>query len=57
MDNPVESEMSDHEAIMDHCALEAMHALESKDKAAFKDAMGVLITDILMKLQTDHQEA
>lgn len=43
----------DHEAMMDHCALECMNALESKDKSAFREAFQVLISDILDKLSME----
>jgi hypothetical protein len=58
-DNPEEgSEMSadDHEALIDHCAIECMNAIENKDKAAFKQAFEVLVVDILDKLSMDMEE-
>lgn len=43
----------DNESLMDHMALEAMRAVESKDHSAFRRAHQVLVGDILNKLQTD----
>lgn len=40
----------DDEMIMDQCAGECMDAIEKKDKAAFKDALHVLVSDLLRKL-------
>ena len=40
----------DHEALLDHCALECMHAMESKDTEKFVDALHVLVGDILHKM-------
>ena len=44
---------SDHESVMDQCALECIHAIESKDTEGFMDALHVLVADILVKLQAD----
>jgi len=38
------------EALLDHCALECMRAMENKDKEAFRSAFQVLVYDILAKL-------
>lgn len=43
----------DNESLMDHCALEAMNAIEGKDAPGFRDAFHILITDIIQKLQND----
>lgn len=51
-----EVEDQDNEAIMDHCALEMMHAIENKDKEMFKNAFHVLVHDIVGKL-SDEMEA
>lgn len=40
----------DHDMMMDQCALECMHAFESKDKASFLDAFYCLVADILYKM-------
>jgi len=45
----------DHEALMDHVALECMNAIEAKDKAAFKESFGVLMADILGKMSAEHE--
>lgn len=47
---------SDHEAVMDHVALEVMHAIENKDKAAFLEGFQVLVCDILDKMQPSDDE-
>lgn len=52
-DAPVSSDGGDHEALMDHCALECMNALEMKDKEGFRDAFHVLVADILNKLSDE----
>ena len=51
-----ESEDSDHEMMMDHVAMECMQALETKDKAAFKDAFQVLVADCMSKMSPDQDE-
>jgi hypothetical protein len=38
---------SDHESMMDECAQECMEALKTGDKMAFRDALKVLISDVL----------
>ena len=45
--------MDDHEAVMDQCALECMHAIEMKDKEAFRQSFHILIADILSKLSDE----
>lgn len=46
----------DDEALMDHVALECMHAIDSKDKPAFLESLNVLIADVLNKMQSDEGE-
>lgn len=43
----------DQDALMDHCALECMKAIEVKDKEAFRDSFHVLVADILNRLSMD----
>lgn len=43
----------DNEAVMDHCALECMKAIETKDRPAFREAFHVLVADILNKISMD----
>lgn len=43
----------DNEALMDHCAMECLNAMETKDKAAFKEAFHVLVADILNKFSME----
>lgn len=49
-------EDKDHEEMMDQCASECMSAIESKDKAAFREAFEVLIADILNKMTGDEDD-
>lgn len=46
----------DHEDMMDQCAVECMEAIESKDKAKFREAFEVLIADILNKMSSDDDD-
>ncbi len=46
------SDDGDNEVMMDHVALECMHAIETKDKEAFLDSFHVLVADILNKLES-----
>ncbi len=41
----------DSEVLMDHVALECMHAIERKDKDAFIDAFHTLVADLLNKME------
>lgn len=53
-----QSPESDNETMMDHCALECMHAIEAKDKAAFRESFETLVADLIMKMQKpDDKEA
>lgn len=47
--------VDDDEAMLDHCALECMHAIEAKDQEKFLDSLHVLIADLLNKMQTPEQ--
>lgn len=46
-----EREDSDHEMMMDHVAMELMHAMELKDKASFLDAFHVMVADCCEKME------
>ncbi len=46
-------EVDDNEVMMDHCAMEMMHAIENKDKRAMLDSMHALVADILNKMQPE----
>ncbi len=47
----------DNETLMDHVALECMHAIEAKDKAGFLDSFHVLVADLLNKMESkEHKE-
>ena len=46
----------DDDAMMDQVAMEAMHALESKDKSAFLEALQVLIAHTLSQMQDEPTE-
>lgn len=50
---PEMKDQDDGEAMMDHCALECMNAIEMKDKEAFKQSFHVLVADILSKLSDE----
>lgn len=50
-------EGDDNSALLDHVALECMHAIESKDKDSFLDAFHVLVADILQKMESKEEEA
>jgi hypothetical protein len=39
--------------MMDHVALELMHAIESKDKESFAHSFEVLVNDILTKFSNE----
>lgn len=45
------NDSGDNDAVMDHCALEMMHAIESKDVGSFMDAFEVLVADILNRME------
>lgn len=42
---------SDNEAMIDHCAGELIDAFETKDKTKAREALHVLIADLMMKMQ------
>lgn len=46
----------DDDALMDHVALECMHAIETKDKQMFLDSFRVLVADILQSMGVDEEE-
>lgn len=46
----------DNEALMDQCALEMMHAIESKDKTAFLDSFHCLVADCMQKMSPEMDE-
>lgn len=47
---------SDHENLMDHVAMEGIHAFHNKDKAAFRDAFHVLVAHTLSKMGASEGE-
>ncbi len=47
---------NDQEALMDHCGLECMHAIEGKDVKAFRDSFHVLVAHTLNKMQPEEGE-
>ena len=49
-------EDQDHESMMDMCAMECMHAIENKDKDAFRDAFQVLVSDIVTKMSNEMEK-
>lgn len=38
-------------SLIDQCAMELMQAIERKDREAFKDALHVLLLDIMQRVQ------
>lgn len=51
-----EASDGDDDKLMDHVALELMHAIEMKDKAAFMDAFHVLVANIMQSMCEDEGE-
>jgi len=49
----MQPEANDDSMMMDHCAMECMEAIESKDKEKFKQAFHVLVSDVLHKLSDE----
>ncbi len=47
---------NDDDMIMDHCALECMQAIESKDKDTFMESMSMLVQDIINKNFSDESQ-
>ncbi len=47
------SDDEDSENLMNHVALEAMKAIESKDKEGFISALHVLMGDFMSKMQSE----
>lgn len=52
----VSEEFDNHDSLMDHISLELMSALESGDKELFKQALHVLVEDIVNSMQGDESE-
>jgi hypothetical protein len=50
--NQTEDELMDHdhEALMDHVALEFMHAVDAKDKEGMLEAFEVLAADVCSRM-------
>lgn len=49
-------EAKDHDMMMDQCAMELMHAIESKDKESFMQAFHVLVSDVVSKMNPGEDE-
>ena len=43
--------VDDDEAMLDQCAMECMKAIESGDKAMFRDALHALVADVVTRMQ------
>lgn len=54
-DGDVDMDAQDNDELMNHCALEMMHAIESKDKQALLDSFHVLVADVLNKMLSDDE--
>jgi len=50
-------EDSDHEMLMDHCALECMHAIKADDTGSFRDSFQTLVADILNKISPEGEDS
>lgn len=48
-------EPNDDQMMMDHCALECMQAIESKDKDTFMSSISMLVQDIIEKNFSDNE--
>lgn len=46
----------DHEALMDHVALEFMHACDAKDKKGMLDAFQVLAADVYSRMAMPEED-
>lgn len=44
---------SDHDALLDHCALECMHAIQKKDVKGFREALKVLVSDLMDEMNSE----
>lgn len=54
----VEAPMDDDSALLDHVALECMHAIEMKDKSMFLEAFQVLVSHIVSEMcEPDEDES
>lgn len=51
-----EVEDKDNEDLMDHVAMEGIHAFHNKDKSAFRDAFHVLVAHTLGKMSPPESE-
>lgn len=49
-------EMGDDDEILNHVALECMHAMQNKDKSAFLDALKCLILSIESQEEPESKE-
>lgn len=57
MNKAPDPEQDDNEAIMDHVALECMHAINNGDHAAFKDALHTHIAHTLTKMSDEMESS
>jgi hypothetical protein len=47
---------ADEQALLDQVAMEAMNAIENKDKAAFREAFEVFVVSVIHKLTEPETE-
>ena len=52
-----EDQDGDHEAVLNQCAQEMMHAIETKDKDKLLDAFQVLVADMMSKMSQPGEES
>lgn len=49
-------EVDEDQMLLDHAALECMHAIENKDKTAFLDAFHVLVAHTISGMEANESE-
>lgn len=54
--NGMNEDMDDDKALLEHVALECMHAIEMKDKSMFLEAFEVLISHIVEEMQESPED-
>lgn len=51
----MQPDAADQEQLMDHCALECMHAIENKDADAFLESFHVLVADVMNRMNESEE--
>jgi hypothetical protein len=47
---------ADDDKLLDHCAVELMHAIQNKDVKAFRESLRVLICDVVNEMDQSEDE-